>query len=334
MYKAILYISSFFLSNYIIAQTIGGATVFNFLHQPNTATLSALGGVNISSINNSVGLAFNNPALLRSSTEKKYEASFNNYFAGIKNYSFTASQHFETSATTASAGINYFNYGNITQTDAAGNILGTVNLNDFVLQIQTSKQYKDNWFYGATAKFISSNYGTYKSNGIAVDVGLCYYDSTKKMQVGFVIKNIGSQLKTYVSNVAKTELPFDVELGITKRLQKAPFQFSLTAHHLQALSILYNDTTFNANEGYNQDVSFLKKIFSHFIVASEIFIGDKIKATISYNFLRRDDLYIYQSANGLSGFNVGLSILLKKLHFHYATGFYQQNMYHQVSIGF
>ena len=334
MHKACFYILFFLATNKLVAQTIGGATAFNFVNQPNNASLAALGGINISSIKNSVGLGFQNPALLRPNTEKKYEASFNNFFAGIKNYSFIAAQYFEKPSVTTAFGINYFNYGSITETDAAGNVYGNINLNDFVIQVQASKQYKENWFIGGTIKFINSNYGMYKSNGIALDIGICYYDSIKKLQAGFLVKNIGSQLKTYIPNTSKTELPFDIQLGITKRLEKAPFQFSITAQHLQAFNILYNDTLFNTIEGDVQQAGFLNKLFSHLIMASEIFIGDKVKATVSYNFLRGNDLYLYQTANGMSGFNLGLSLLLKKLHFHYATGFYRQNMYHQASISF
>ena len=319
-----------------MCQTIGGATVFNFLNQANSANLSALGGVNISSINNSVGLAFNNPALLRKNIDKNYEASFNSFFAGIKHYNFMASKFFSEKNIVIAGGVNFFNYGSITQTDAAGNILGNFNLNDFVAQIQVSKQYKEKWFYGSTFKFISSNYGIFKSNGIAVDVGLCYFDSSKNLQFGFIIKNIGTQLKTYTNNGIRTEIPFDVQFGFTKKLEKAPFQFSLTAQHLQAFNTLYNDTLFNAQEGdvNNKNRNGLKKIVAHLIIATEVFVGDKIKATLSYNFSRGNDLKIYQSANGLSGCNLGLSLLLKKFNFYYATGFYQQNMFHQVSIGF
>lgn len=307
--------------------------MFHFINQSDTAALSALGGTNISSINNAVGIAFQQPALLRKETEKKCEASFNNFIAGIKNYSFMATHYFTKNDLMCAIGINYFDYGNITETDASGNIMGSIRLNDYCVQIQMAKQYKTHWHYGATAKFISSNYGTYKSNGIAVDAGLCYYNADKKLQAGFIVKNIGSQLKTYTSNGSRTELPFDIQLGITKKLAKAPIQFSLTAHHLQALNILYNDDGFNAAEGATGNNDVVKQLLLHLIIATEIFISDKVTTTFSYNFLRRDDLRSYQSGNGLSGFNTGLGLLLKKMHLYYATGFYQQNMYHQISIG-
>jgi hypothetical protein len=130
-------------------------------------------------------------------------------------------------------------------------------------------------------------------------------------------------------------LPFDVQLGITKKLAKAPLQFSLTAHHLQRFDILYNDTLFKATEGddsYKKKNYTAEKIFAHLVFAAQLFISEKIEFTTGYNFLRRHDLNVYNTSNNLNGFTLGLGVLFKKFHFRYATGFYQRNMVHQVGI--
>ncbi|HEX3023996.1 MAG TPA: hypothetical protein VHP12_02200, partial [Chitinophagaceae bacterium] len=89
-------IISFFLFLFCFqlnAQTLGGSSVFNFLNQSHSSQLSALGGINISNISNDVSLAFNNPALLRDNMHQHFDASFNNFLAGIKNYSLTSAFH-------------------------------------------------------------------------------------------------------------------------------------------------------------------------------------------------------------------------------------------------
>ncbi len=317
----------------INAQTLGGATVFNFLNQPNAAQLSALGGINISNISNDIGLSFNNPALLRDNMQQQFSASFNNFLAGIKNSSLTSAFHADKINTNFAFGVNYFDYGNLPQTDAAGNVLGSFHPNDYVMQFSASHIYLQHFWYGMTFKYINSNYAQYKSNGIAFDIGVAYHDSASLFQASVLIKNLGTQLKTYDGSDKKSELPFDIEAGITKRLARAPIQFSLTAHHLQAFNIYYNDTTFNASEGGSllNNVT-VDKIFSHLVLAAQFFISDKLEVTTGYNFLRRHDLNAYNQANGLNGLSLGLGVLLKKLHIHYATGFYQQNMFHQLSL--
>ncbi len=334
MFKKINIVSILFLfCTQLHAQTLGGATVFNFLNQPNTAQLSSLGGINISNISNDVGLSFNNPALLRDNMHQQFSASFNNFLAGIKNYSLTSAFHAEKINTNFAFGVNYFDYGNLPQTDAAGNVLGSFHPNDYVMQFSASHIYLQHFWYGMTFKYINSNYAQYKSNGIAFDIGVAYHDSASLFQASVLIKNLGTQLKTYDGSNQKSELPFDIEAGITKRLAKAPIQFSLTAHHLQAFNIYYNDTAFNASEGGSLVNSVtLDKIFSHLVLAAQFFLSDKLEVTTGYNFLRRHDLNAYNQANGLNGFTLGLGVLLKKLHIRYATGFYQQNMFHQLSL--
>ncbi len=333
--RFLLLLFFFFYTSTTIGQTLGGNAIFNFVNQPNSAQLAALGGINISTISNDVGLTFHNPSLLRKKMHQQISTSFNSFFAGTSNYSLSAANHFNKIDATAAIGVNYFNYGKNMQTDAIGNTLGSFIANDYVVQTSLAKQYKNSWFLGATLKYINSNYATYKSNGIAVDVGLSYLDTTSFLQFSFLVKNIGSQLKKYNTLSNKEELPFDVQIGITKKLAKAPIQFSLTAHQLQNANILYNDTLYNASEGnedYKKKSFTIEKIFAHLVLATQIFIGNKVELTTGYNFLRRHDLNAFNTANNLNGFTFGFGMLLHKFHFRYATGFYQQNMYNQISI--
>jgi hypothetical protein len=332
--RCTLVITAILLYTNAIGQTLGGNAVFNFLSQPNTAQLSALGGVNISTMGQDVGMAFQNPALLRPVMHHQASASFNAFMAGIKNYSLVSAWHLQPAAVTIAGGINYFNYGTIAQTDAAGNMLGNFRPADYVVQVMASKQYHDRFWYGLTLKYINSSYGQYRSSGLAADVGIAYYDSTRLLQVSVTVKNMGTQLATYDGSNRKEELPFDLQAGVTKRLENAPFQFSLTAHHLQRFNIYYNDTSFRAGEGepgYGNSNT-LQKIFSHLVLSTQIFLNEKLEILAGYNFQRRQDLNAYNLTSGLNGFTLGTAVLLKKLHIRYATGFYQRNLFHQLSL--
>ncbi len=331
MRRCFIVISLFCFSN-LHAQTLGGNAVFNFLSQPNTAQLSALGGVNISTIGNDVGMSFHNPALLRDRMHQQVNTSFNSFVAGIRNFSLTTAYHLEEAKTNIAIGANYFDYGTLTQTDASGNILGSFHPADYVVQVMASRKYHERFQYGVTMKYINSSYGQYRSSGLALDIGLSYYDTANQLQVSVVVKNMGTQLTAYDGSSQKEELPFDLQAGITKRLANAPFQFSLTAHHLQKFNTYYNDTAFNASEGEGGDNGnhTLDKIFSHFVLSAQIFLNEKLEITTGFNFQRRQDLNVYNVTTGLNGFSFGAGVLLKKLHIRYATGFYQSNMFHQL----
>lgn len=319
------------------SQTLGGNAVFNFLQQPNSAQLSALGGVNISNISADVAMSFHNPALLSDKHHAQVSTAFNLFVGAIKNYSITSGYHLPRYHTNIGIGINYFDYGQVPQTDASGNMLGNFEPSDYVVQIMASKSYKNFWHYGVTVKFINSNYGVYKSNGLAIDAGVSYRDSASLLQASMVVKNMGAQLRTYDGAGAKEELPFDLQAGVTKRLAKAPIQFSLTAHHLHRFNTLYNDTAFLASEGVDdfrgKQFTF-DKLVSHLVLAVQVYVKDKLEITSGYNFLRRKDLNVLNAANGLNGFTIGAGLLLKDLQLRYATGFYQQNQFNQLQVNF
>ncbi|MEJ7767784.1 MAG: type IX secretion system protein PorQ [Chitinophagaceae bacterium] len=328
MFKLLLLLFFLSISSFIGAQTLGGNSIFNFLKLPNSPQLTGLGGINLSNLSNDIGLSFNNPALLRQAMHAQVSTVFNAMYAGIKNYHVMAGYRHQALETNFSLGLHYLDYGNLPQTDPAGNVLGNFRPGDYVIQVAGSRTYLSKWYYGATLKYISSNYGLYHSNGIALDAGVAYYDSSRLFQASLVMKNMGIQIKRYDGTQADG-LPFDLEIGLTRRLSKAPIQFSITAHHLHQFNLFYNDTTFNNENGYNQgnkrNSQVFKKIFSHFIVASQFFVDDKIEITAAYNHLRRNELNLYNTTNGFNGFSLGVGILFRKLEIRYARAYYQNN---------
>src|SRR5258706_9250575 len=292
--KCRLCIMLLILVSQLEAQTLGGSSVFNFLKLSNTPQLTALGGINVSQTSNDVGLVFNNPALLKPSMHTQMNAVFNNFYGGIKVYHLSLGYHNEKLNTNFSWGLNYFGYGNISETDASGNVLDKFRPTDWVMQVSASRSYMEKWNYGSTLKFISSNYGPYRSNGLAMDMGVLYQDSLKLFSASLLAKNLGVQLKKY-DGTEPDDLPFDLQIGLTKRLKSAPFSFSITAQRLHQFNILYNDTTFNSENGFangsTKKFSF-DKLLNHFVLATTIYIGDKVEAIIGYNFLRRHELNI------------------------------------------
>jgi hypothetical protein len=309
------------------AQTLGGSSVFNFLKLSNTPQLTALGGVNVSKPSNDVGLVFNNPALLKTAMHTQMNAVFNNFYGGIKVYHLSLGYRNEKLNTNFSWGLNYFDYGNTSETDAAGSVLGKFRPTDWVMQVSASRAYLEHWNYGATLKYISSNYGQYRSSGLAMDVGVMFHDSSKLFSASVVAKNMGTQLKKY-NGTDLGDLPFDLQIGMTKRFDKAPFGFSLTAQRVHQFNINYDDTVFNNENGFdngsNKKFSF-NKLLNHFILATTIYIGDRVEVMAGYNFLRRKELNIGNASNGLNGFSLGAGVMLGKLQIRYARAYYQSN---------
>lgn len=312
-------------------QTIGGSSAYNFLKLPSSPLLTAVGGVNTSYKTNEVGLAANNPALLHEDLNEQLAASFNNFLAGIKTYSLTGAYEYNRWHTTLGAHIFFVDYGTIPQTDAAGNLSGNFHPVDYVVLLSGARKYLERWNYGVNIKFISSAYSIYKSSAVALDFGILYSDSSRLFSASVLAKNMGVQLKTYAGE--GEDLPFDLQIGMTKRLAKAPIGLSVTAQHLHQFNILYTDDDFNADNNFASNRNLLNKIFNHLVIASHFYLGNNLEATLGYNHLRRQELNIGSSGNGLNGFSMGFRVKFAKLQVLYARSNYQRNVsYNQLGL--
>ena len=310
------------------AQTTAGNAVYNFIELPYSAKITALGGINISSINPDLGLAMYHPALLRPEMENQIHLGIKPFYAGIQQYDFNGVNYWEKRNITWSYGVHFMDYGNIKMTDYAGNEIGTMHPNDYMLQLAASTNYIENFTIGTAIKFINSNYGLYKSSGLAMDIGLNYQSPNKLSQASILVRNIGTQL---ANTNNKQELPFNLILGWTKKLALAPLQFTVTADRLSVWNNLYFDPLY-ANIQGDTPPSKLQNVFNHLTLASEIFMGDNFELNVGYNFLRRYDLNIQNQANGLNGFSAGLGVKLDRLNIDYGSSFFQRNLYHHFSL--
>jgi len=320
-------IFSFFITSAASSQTLGGSTAFNFLKLSNAPQLTGLGGVNVSQTSNDAGMAFYNPSLLMSSMHTQMTAVFNSFYAGISTYHLSLGYHNAALNTNFLWGVHYFSYGSIQETDASGSVLGTLRPTDWVMQISASRRYLQKWNYGIAFKFINSNYGQYRSNGMAADASVLFHDSVNLFSASLLAKNMGFQLKTY-GNGGADDLPFDLVAGLSKRLAHAPFGFSLTAHHLHQFDIRYSDASFNNDNGAGENNGkkyTFDNIFRHFVIATQIYVGENIEVSLAYNHLRRQELNIGNSGNGLNGFSIGVGALFNKIQIRYARAYYQNN---------
>jgi hypothetical protein len=161
-----------------------------------------------------------------------------------------------------------------------------------------------------------------------MDVGITYIDSVNLWQASLVMKNMGAQIKQYQGS-SSGDMPFDLQLGISKRLAHAPLQFSATFFQLHQFNTRYNDTLFNNDNGSdpgNKEKKYIfDKLFRHVVLAAQLYVGDKVEITAGYNYLHRKELNVGNAGNGLNGFSLGVGVLFKKIQVRYARSYYQNN---------
>lgn len=315
-------------ANTLNAQTTAGNASFQFLSLPYSAKATSLGGLNISSIGSDLGLAMNNPSLLTNEMNGQLQVGVKPYFAGIQQYDMLGVFHWNKKNITTGWGVHFLDYGTIPMTDMAGNALGNMRPNDYVVQFSAATNYIRNFRIGSTLKYIKSNYGIYTSSGIAMDIGLTYLSPNQLSQASILVSNMGVQL---ASTGAKQDLPFNLIVGWSKKLEYAPLQFSVTADRLSVWNASYFDPRYADVYG-TKPASGLQNVFNHLTVGAELYIGEQVDLNLGYHFIRRYDLNVYNQSNGLNGFSAGLGLKIDQLRLQYGNSFFQTNLYHHFSL--
>ncbi len=317
-------------SSNLFAQ-IGGAEIFEFLVLPGSARVSALAGSAIAVLDDDINLSLENPALINSTMHKQVAFNHSFHLAGIDHGYAAFGYHHDASEISFNGGIQYMSYGDFVQADIFGNATGAFKANEFAINIGASKQVYERLRAGANLKFITSQLESYNSLGLAADLGLHYQDTSGRTNIGLVIKNIGTQLTTYRDD-NREELPFDIQLGITKRLKHLPFRIGLTVHNLHRSNLIYDDpnvveptSIFDTEEASENVVGvFVDNLFRHTIFNGEFLLGKKENFNIrfGYNHFRRRELTVSTASRSLAGFSMGFGFIVKRFKISYGHQFY------------
>lgn len=200
-------------------------TAYNFLRMPESAHAAALGGDNISIIEDDATLALSNPALLASVGGRTVTLGYMNYMDGVGMYTASYTDIINEKATVGGT-IHYLNYGKLKEVDANDVQTGTFSPSDITFEGLLSYTLAKKLVGGIGAKFIYSKMGSYTSTAAAIDLGLNYYDPDLNFSASIAVKNLGGQLSAY--NDEFENLPLDVVAGATYEFPNSPLRVSLT----------------------------------------------------------------------------------------------------------
>ena len=258
-------------------------TEYNFLRLPVSAHAAALGGDNITVIENDEALIFHNPALLTSVNDKTINLNYMNYMSGANMASASFNRIVKERASWA-VSAQYVNYGKMKEVDENNVQTGEFSAKDLSFAGYFSYMLTNRLTGGISARLITSYLGSYNSIGFGVDLGLNYYDSDHEWSLALVLKNLGGQLKAYHDNFER--MPFDIQMGVTKRFTGTPFRLHATLVDLNHLDY---------------------KFLNHVVVGADVLLTESIWIGGGYNFRRADEMKI-TTTNGSSSHGAGLSL--------------------------
>lgn len=284
-------------------------SVFNFLNLPVSSHSTALGGKNISLIEDDISLAVQNPALLTSVSDKTIGFSFMTYMqgcnTGVASYAQQVGAHGNWGVYTRFVG-----YGSTKETLVSGEIVGEFKPLDFCLGAQYSHLLSERWAGGVTAKFIYSHYGPYTSCALATDLGLNYFDEESDFSLSIAARNLGGQIKRFGNT--RDHLPVDLEIGFSKSLGHAPIRISVTMVDL---------TRWTSNDYFTtgNKIKAGSIFMNHFVLGAEYLISSQFYVGLGFNFRRAYEMNAAGSSHaaGLS-FGGGVNLKRFKLGLAYA----------------
>lgn len=300
---SILFASAVTLSS--VAQ-VAGTSGFEFLNLPYSSHASALGGDNISVIEDDASLAMQNPALMQSVSHNSVSLGYMNYMEGVPAFSANYVYAYDEKMTLGGLA-QYVNYGKMKQADVNNNVTGDFSASDLALGAQLSYNLTKDLVGGVTAKFIYSHIGDYSSTAVAVDLGLNYYDAEKDFSASAVVKNLGGQLSAYYEDYES--LPLNVLLGVTKRVIGTPLRVSLTASDLNHMNY---------------------SLMRHFTFGADLILSQQMYIAAGYNFRRGSEMKVAthdewgdeDTKSGGAGLSIGLGLQLEKFKIHASYGKY------------
>jgi hypothetical protein len=321
-------------------QVTGGQFAFEFLRLSNSPHVSALGGLSVANPDNDISLAVQNPSLMRAGLHNQLQLNYNGLYAGISATNLNYGYHAEKINTSFVYGLQYINYGSFKQTNAVGNEEGDFKAIDYAMSIGASRSYLQHWRYGANLKFAHSALFAQRATAAMMDIGINYYDTATLWDIGAVAKNMGVMLDKYTNNNPTEPIPFDLQLGVSKRFKHLPLRVFTTVHHMYEWDIRYSNpddvatnTLLGTNDSNQKTKSyFADKLFRHFIFGAELTLGNRITVTGSYNVLRRKEM-VLQTLPGVAGFAFGVGVNLNKFVINYGRSYYHiSGPYNEIGI--
>jgi hypothetical protein len=329
------------LSKSLKAQ-IGGNSNFRFLDIPMTGRAAGIGGNSMSVWGNDINLIHSNPALLNKTMHRQAALNYCNYVSNM-NFGYLAYAHHFEKAGTFAASMNFFNYGKFKGYDELGNETNTFRANDYSFNLNYAFHLPEDTSFniGIGLKTIFSQYEAYSAFANALDFGATYH-TKKDFVISLTAKNVGTVWKNFTTTPgAEMTLPQTVQLGISKKLSKAPIRLIAVYDQLLKWNLRYVspiDTAGQSNpfsteetqdstrfqKFYNKLGKNTDNFFRHMVFGADILLSKNFNVMLGFNYRRQREFGLPEK-RGTGGLSFGFNLRIKKVNLTYS--------YNQMAVG-
>ncbi len=293
-----------------------------------SARVAALGGDFLPMKDADITLTVANPSLIDKSVDNHLALNFINLYTGINSGVVSYSKTFN-SVGSFTGSLQYVNYGKFKEYDEYEDYHGDFSAADYIFILGWGRKLDSNFSIGANLKPMLSQYESYSSMALAVDLAANYHNPKYLIDVTLLAKNIGAQLTSF--DGTRDALPFELELGFSKKLAKAPFRVFVFATHLEKWDLRYEDPlnpsiqvdpiTKDTIESQSSFSSFMDNLFRHTAFGVEFTPSKSIFLRVGYNFKTFREMAVGDGFS-FTGFTYGFGFRVKQIYFSYSRGNY------------
>jgi len=263
--------------------------VFDLLRSDPSARAAAMGGTFVSIAGDPAAITVN-PASIATIDSSQASLSFFKHVLDINSGTITAGGEIEGIGRVGAA-LTFTDYGSFDRVDREfAQVQGTFGANDMILTLGWGTDLGEGFRAGVAGKAIYASLADSSSVALAVDGGLMYIDTARRVQVGLSILNLGAQVSRFGGD-ENEPMPIDMKVGVSHQLRGLPLLIGVNFHRL-----------------LDEYSTFFER-FASFSVGGEFTLSRPLRLRIGYNNRVREDVPI-GSSKGVSGFSAGLGIVI------------------------
>ncbi len=306
----------------------GAESIYRFLHLAPSARIASLGESLITVYDDDVNLAYANPSLLNPTMNGRLAFNHNFFLDQANHGYFSYGHHIEKWNLSSFVGLKYINYGDFTATDVFGDEQGQFQASEMAVSIGLARRLYERLSLGVNLNFVQSSFERYGSMGLATDLAASYILDDQNLLFSLVVGKLGGQI-TGFADIREPMVP-NIQLGMSKRLSRLPFRYSIIMHSLNRWNLLYDTPDRQAGGLFGPEEGQVSKFgqtvdlfFRHVIVNGEFLIGkyDNLRLRIGYNHQRRRELSL-ANINSFSGFSYGIGFKINRFRLDYGYAAY------------
>ncbi len=294
----------------------GPAGTFSFLRLEPTARAAALSGSLGALATTDPAALFYNPAVLSGETNRTLSLSYLNHLSDL-NAGFAAyGQTFR--GVDAALAVRYLGWGDLQETDEFGQETGTFGASNVAFTLAAARAQSSALRVGASVHAVVSTIAEARASALAADVGVLYARPGSTLMLGASVHNVGVTLSSL--GATHDDLPLDVRVGISKRLQYLPLLVSVTGYNLH-----------DPGAGVEGRTA-AQQVLGHLALGGELQFSPAFQLRAGFNPRRNQELKTNDRLD-TAGLSLGFGLHVRRYHVDYAFASWSGNgALHQFSL--